>query len=143
MTRSAIVELFGRRQQFWEERDADGLAGFHADDGVVQSPIFGMVSGRAAIATSYRNLFKVFADWTLVGDELLIDQDRVAQVFTVQATHTSELFGVPPTGRRFEVHGVLVFELDDAGKFLSERRYYDFTDMLLQLGVLKAKPGAA
>lgn len=142
MTRSAIDELFARRQQFWEQRDADGLADFHADNGVVHSPIFGTVSGRAAIGTSYRNLFKVFADWTLVGDELLIDEQRVAQVFTVQATHTSELFGVPPTGRRFEVHGVLVFELDEDGRFLTERRYYDFTGMLLQLGVLKAKPGA-
>jgi steroid delta-isomerase-like uncharacterized protein len=143
MTRDAIIDLFARRQQFWERRDADALAAFHHDDGVVHSPIFGTVTGRAAIATSYRNLFKVFADWTLAGDQVVIDEPAVAQVFTVQATHTSELFGVPPTGRRFEIHGVLVFRLDPAGKFVSERRYYDFTGMLLQLGVLKAKPGTA
>ena len=36
--------------------------------------------------------------------------------------------------------GVLVFELRD-GKITHERRLYDFTGLLVQVGVLKAKPG--
>jgi hypothetical protein len=35
---------------------------------------------------------------------------------------------------------VLIFEWRD-GKIAVERRLYDFTSLLLQVGVLKAKPG--
>jgi len=51
-----------------------------------------------------------------------------------------ELFGVAPTQRRFRVQGVLVFEFRD-GKIAVERRLYDFTSLLVQVGVLKTKPG--
>jgi predicted ester cyclase len=63
----------------------------------------------------------------------------VAQFFKSHATHTSEVFGVPATGRKFEVQGVLVFYFKD-GKIIKERRLYDFTSMLIQLGFLKARP---
>jgi predicted ester cyclase len=49
------------------------------------------------------------------------------------------VFGVPATGRKFEVQGVLVFYFKD-GKIIKERRLYDFTSMLIQLGFLKARP---
>jgi len=140
MTREQILEFLAERQQHWVNRDPSGLASSHAEDGVVHSPIFGTVTGRHAIEQSYRDLFKVFNDWTLEGDDRIIEGNRVAQLFSVQATHTSDLFGVPATGRKFEIRGVLVFDLE-GGKIARERRMYDFTGLLLQLGVLKAKPG--
>jgi predicted ester cyclase len=57
----------------------------------------------------------------------------------VTATHTSELFGVAPTNRRCEIQGVLLFEFAD-GRISRERRVYDFTSLLIQVGVLKARP---
>jgi steroid delta-isomerase-like uncharacterized protein len=106
---------------------------------VVQSPIFGEVRGRAEIERTYRDLFRAFADWTLEGQELIIDGNRAAQVFIVEATHTSEMFGVPATNRRFKIHGVLIFDFRD-GRIAYERRMYDFTGLLIQVGVLKTKP---
>jgi hypothetical protein len=38
------------------------------------------------------------------------------------------------------VQGVLLFEMRD-GKIINERRLYDFTSLLVQIGVLKTKPG--
>ena len=109
----------------------------------MKSPIFGTVKGRPAITESYASLFRTFADWTVETTRLVIDLDHQAAVqqFTIQATHTSELFGVPPTHRRCELHGVLFMEIDEEGRVKREDRFYDFTSMLLQLGVLKAKPG--
>jgi steroid delta-isomerase-like uncharacterized protein len=141
MTRAEIEALYERRQLAWQRRDPAALGTSHAEDGIVKSPIFGTVKGRAAITTSYENLFEAFADWTYEPTRLLIDGATVAQSFHVQATHTADLFGVPPTGRRCELHGVLFFELDGEGKISREDRFYDFTSLLLQLGVLKAKPG--
>ncbi len=141
MTRQDVEVLLERRQQAWHRRDAEALGAFHAEDGVVKSPIFGTVKGRSAIAVSYVNLFKTFADWSIEATHALIDGPEIAQSFTAQATHTSELFGVPATNRRCEIHGVLFIELDAAGKVKREQRFYDFTSLLLQIGVLKAKAG--
>jgi hypothetical protein len=63
----------------------------------------------------------------------------VAQPFMLRATHSSEFFGVPATGRRFEIHGVMLYALDH-GQISHEQRIYDFTALLIQIGVLKAKP---
>ena len=63
----------------------------------------------------------------------------MAQAFVIHATHTGTFMGLPGTGRRVEVEGVCFFEMSE-GLIAHERRYYDFTGMLIQLGVLKAKP---
>jgi steroid delta-isomerase-like uncharacterized protein len=140
MTREQIVAQFTERQGMWRRRDPDGLAGMHAEDSTVVSPIFGTVIGRHNIRESYRNLFKGFGDWTLESTELLIDGSRVAQGFKVTATHTADLFGVEPTNRRFEIHGVVIYDLNGDGQITRERRMYDFTGMLIQMGILRAKP---
>lgn len=139
MNREQMVSLLNGMQRASNVHDAVALAAAYAEDGVVHSPIFGEVHGRADIERTYRDLFKAFADWTYEGHELIVDGDRAAQVCSVTATHTSELFGVDATQRRFRIQGMLVFEFRD-GKILHERRLYDFTALLIQLGVLKAKP---
>jgi steroid delta-isomerase-like uncharacterized protein len=139
MTRDEIQAFLEARRQHWEARDPVQLANDHTDDGTVQSPIFGSMRGREAIEASYRELFKVFSDWSLDGDPAIIDGQRAVVLFTAHGTHTSNLFGVSPTGRRFEIHGVLMFTMKD-NKIQEERRLYDFTSMLLQLGVIRAKP---
>ena len=139
MTREQIVSVLNGMHRAWNSRDPGPLAAAHTDDGVIQSPIFGEVHGRKAIEQSYRDLFTAFADWTFEPGELIVDGSRAAQFCTVTATHTSELFGVAPTHRRFKFQGVLIFEFRD-GKIAVERRLYDFTGMLVQIGVIKAKP---
>jgi steroid delta-isomerase-like uncharacterized protein len=139
MSREQIVAVLNALQRAWNSRDPVALAAAHSEDGVVHSPIFGEVHGRAAIEQSYRDLFTAFADWTFEPLELIVDGQRAAQIFTVTATHTSEIFGVPATHRRFKINGVLVFEFKD-GKVAVERRLYDFTGLLVQMGVIKAKP---
>lgn len=141
MTRDELFALFASRQVHWRNRDPAGLAASHAEDGVVFSPIFGTVTGRQAIEATYRKLFTAFEDWTFEPEQALVDNDRAAQPFHVTATHSHEIFGLAATGRRLEIRGVLLFELA-SGKIRRERRMYDFTGMLMQIGVLKAKPTA-
>jgi steroid delta-isomerase-like uncharacterized protein len=140
MKREQIVTIMQAMQRAWNARDPVALAAAHADDALVESPMFGEVRGHSEIERSYRDLFRAFADWTLEGQDLIIDGNHVAQMFTVEATHTSELFGVEATHRRFKIQGVLIYDFRD-GKVVHERRLYDFTGLLLQVGVLKAKPG--
>jgi steroid delta-isomerase-like uncharacterized protein len=138
MTRDQIVELFARRNQAWLARDVGALARTHAENGALESPMFGDLSGREAIATSYASLFRTFPDWTLSSEELLIDGDRVAQFFVSTATHASDFMGLPASGRQFRIEGVRLYRMGD-GVIQDERRIYDFTGLLIQVGVLKSK----
>ena len=141
MTRDEVVQLMQERQKHWAARDGDGLASQHATNGTVNSPMFGKLSGREAIANSYHRLFEAFPDWTLnPADEVIIDGDRVAEPFSVTATHAGEFMGLPGTGHRTHIQGVLLMRV--AGGFIQdERRLYDFSMLLMQVGVLKGKPG--
>jgi steroid delta-isomerase-like uncharacterized protein len=139
MTRDAIVSFFVERQRAWDARDPDRLADGHAEQGTVVSPMFGRREGREAIRVSYRTLFDTFPDWTFVAEPVLVDADHVAQPFNVTATHVGEFMGLAGTNRRFRVQGVRLFDMQD-GKIHHERRYYDFTALLIQVGVLRGKP---
>ena len=140
MTRDEIVHLFDRRDELWASRDVEGLAALYSPDCKVTSPIFGDLRGRAAIEQSNTRLFESFPDWTLTGGELIIDGHRVVQMFNVTATHVGEFMGLPGTGRKAQFQGVRIMTVAD-GLITAETRLYDFTLLLMQVGVLRGKPG--
>lgn len=140
MTANQIREFFTLQDAHWRSRNPDALAAGHAPDGTLVSPIFRTVSGARDITASYARLFEIFPDWDLKSEDLLIEGDRVAQPSTVTATHRGEFMGLAGTGKAFTIQGVRLFTMRD-GLIAHERRYYDFTGLLMQLGVLKGKPG--
>lgn len=131
--------LFARRTEAWAQRDAKALAATYADDGSINSPMFPHADGREAIERSFDKLFRVFPDWDITLDDPCISGNRAMQVCKVRATQRGEFMGIPGTGKRLEFDGVLIFDLRD-GLIVRERRIYDFTGVLIQLGVLRGKP---
>jgi steroid delta-isomerase-like uncharacterized protein len=139
MTREEIMAMFARRETEWRARDAAALAADHAPDGVVLSPTGGVLEGRAEIERIYRVWFTAFPDLTLSGTDVLIDGDRAVLLANVSGTHSGDFFGLPATGRRVQAVGAFVYQVRD-GLIEHERRILDFTGVLVQVGVLKAKP---
>jgi steroid delta-isomerase-like uncharacterized protein len=140
MTREEVVKLFNRRHDAFKRRDAEALAADHAKDGVLESPMAGgTVNGREAIARIYRGLFAGFPDLAIDWSDLVIDGDRVVEMGTMSGTDTGGFMGLPPTGKSFGFPIALILTLED-GRIAHERRVYDFTGMLVQIGLLKAKP---
>jgi len=72
-------------------------------------------------------------------ESLLVDGDLVAQVLAIEGTHIGEFLGLSPSGKSFRHRAVFLYELRDR-HITCERRIYDFTGLLVQIGVLKAKP---
>lgn len=140
MTREEVVRLFDEWETIWVKRDAVGLARMYSSECSVTSPIFGEIKGRTAVEESNRRLFVAFPDWDLRTEELIIDGDRVVQVFKVTATHAGEFMGLPGTGRKAQIHGARIMRVDN-GLITQELRLYDFTLLLMQVGVLRGKPG--
>ena len=143
MTHQEIIALFDRRADAFARRDVRALAGMYAATGVVESPMAGgSVAGPAAIAQLYEALFKTFPDATLTTEELVIDGDRVAQVATLAGTDAGGFLGLPASGKPFRVPVLILITVTDR-QIVSERRIYDFTGLLIQIGVLKAQPAVA
>jgi steroid delta-isomerase-like uncharacterized protein len=139
MTRDEIAAMFARREEAFEEMDAAALAADYADDAIIESPTVGTHRGPAAAAQAFEALFHAFADHTRKTDELLIDDNHVAQVLRLEGTNLGGLMGLPPSGKHFDVSAVFLYELR-GDKIARERRIYDFTRMLVQIGILKARP---
>jgi predicted ester cyclase len=139
MTRDEIVDLFGRRNAAFADHDADGIAELCAETCVVESPLGGTHQGRAAVAQVFTAFFEAFDDATLALDDLIIDGENVVQVGTLSLTDTGGLMGMEPSGKPAQLPIVVVCRVAD-GLIVHERRIYDFTGLLVQIGVLKARP---
>jgi steroid delta-isomerase-like uncharacterized protein len=131
-TGDEIRALFTRIGQAYERLDPVALAGHYTEDCVVDSPIGGVVEGRAGVEQIARITFEAFPDFRAEVDEILAIGDRVVLTLTIHGTDTGGLFGFPPTGKRIRVPSVFLFTLRDQ-LVARERRTYDFSGFLLQL----------
>jgi len=139
MAREEVTAVLASWRDAVDRRDATALANLHAEDSVMESVMAGTVTGRAAIVGVYEAWFKAFPDMVLTSDEPLIDGDRVAQVHTVVGTDLGGFMGMPPTSRAFRLPMVFLYTIRD-GYVVHGRTIYDFTGLLVQIGVLKARP---
>lgn len=139
MTRDDVDRFLARRDRAWFDRDPAGLAADYADACVVESPTHGRQTSREAVRTVYATWFDAFPDLRLEREDVLVDGDRVALVFRATGTHTKPFGVVPASGRTLEIRGVFLLTFRD-GQIVHEKRYYDSTSLLLQIGVLKARP---
>jgi len=138
MTRDQIAAMFERRRAAYERHDAATLAADYALDCIVESPSGGTHHGLAAAEQVLRNVFDAL-DVKLHQQSVIIDGDAVAQVVRIEGQDVGHFLGLSPTGKSFHVPGVFLYELQD-GRIARERRIYDFTGLLMQVGLLKAKP---
>lgn len=139
MTRDDIAALLRRRNEGVGRRDVESLVGLYAEDGVVESLMAGTVKGKQAIGDVYEAWFKAFPDVIFKLDSPLVDGDRAVQAAVVEGTDIGGFMGLPPTGKPFRLPMVHLYTLRD-GVIVHERRIYDFTGLLVQIGVIKAKP---
>jgi steroid delta-isomerase-like uncharacterized protein len=141
MTHDEIRAFIERYVEAWKREDVRSLAECYTENARIVSPMFHTVIGRPGIEKSFKDLFGAFSDWDFQIDDIIIDGgDDVKAVlaYTTHVTHRGDLFGMPGTGRRLENNAVHIFRFEN-GRIISERRLYDFTGLLVQLGVLKAK----
>jgi len=142
MTNAEIRSFLDRFVHAWETQDVKTLGACYASDCVVVSPIFSTLHGRSEVEKSYVDLFKVFAMQKVRVDDVVIGNDdppRAVVVWNVQSTHVGEVFGMPGSGKRIERTVAYFLTLKD-NLITKEVRIYDYTSMLIQLGVLRAKP---
>ena len=139
MTREEVVQLFKRRLKAFNDHNVAAFADTYAESAVVESPLGGTHQGRVTIGAVIDTFLDALSDAKLTEDELIIDGDHVVQVCSLSGTDTGGLMGMVPSGKPAMLPIVIVCRVAD-GLVAHERRIYDFTGMLVQIGVLKAKP---
>jgi len=140
MSRDEIEALVAHRQVAWDAGDAHALAQDHSEDCIVDSPLGGgETKGREAIERLYATYFRAFTDLKMERKDLLIDGQRAALHATASGTDHGGFMGMAPTKRGVRISIVFMYAFEN-GLIAHERRIYDFTGLLVQVGMLKAKP---
>jgi steroid delta-isomerase-like uncharacterized protein len=112
----------------------------YAPDAVVESPLAGgTTQGLEQIKQVFQTYFTAFPTLEMEEHELLIDGGRAAVMATFAGKDVGGFMGMPATGRLVTIPVVFMYEFKD-GRIVRDRRVYDFTGVLIQVGTLKAKP---
>ena len=83
-----------------------------------------------------------FPDIHWVVEETIASGDKVVSRFKWSGTHRGDFLGIPATGRRVTVPGVVIDRLN-AGKMADSRILMDTMGMMQQLGVVPGPGNAA
>jgi steroid delta-isomerase-like uncharacterized protein len=137
--RAELQALADRFVAACKRRDPRAMAEFHAPDGVAESPMYATRVGRHSIEEAYRSFVTSFPDFTVEVETFLVDPPQIAFFATVNATHVNEFFGLPGTNRHIEFRIGWLMTVEN-GLITRDHRVYDFTGILLQVGLLRAKP---
>ncbi|MDQ5852831.1 MAG: ester cyclase [Chloroflexota bacterium] len=119
----------------WNSHDIERVASFYAPDYVgvdigQARPQYGPAE-RCRVLASY---VRAFPDLHFTG-ETIIEDNRIALVWTMRGTHRGSLMRIPPTGRTIEVRGVSLLTVED-GKVKRGLNIWDMAGLLRGLGLL-------
>ncbi|HET7271135.1 MAG TPA: ester cyclase [Rubrobacter sp.] len=128
----ALVKRFV--EEFWNEGNTAAADELMAVDAEIHMPTGELVApdGLKSFAITWR---EAFPDWHSTFEELVAEEDRVAERWTGRGTHRGGLQGIPPTGKRVETPGSVFYRIAD-GKIVEFRGQLDMLGLMHQLGVM-------
>jgi hypothetical protein len=139
MTRTAVEALLARYKDAFARRDVEALTALHVPAGTFDSPAYGVVTGRQAIANVYRYWYTAFPDFMITWENPLIDPPRASYFWTFTGTASGPFFGEVKVGSKVTIIGAAEATLSDEG-IVAIRHVFDFSGTLMRTGVLKVKP---
>jgi steroid delta-isomerase-like uncharacterized protein len=129
--------LMGEYLTAWNDRDADHIASFFAEDAVYDDRGAGAVAtGREQIRQHAARVHRGFPDLSFELVRSAHGESFTAGEWRSRMTHRGEFAGLAPTGRRLESAGVDVATLDDEGRIVHLVSYYDGAALMRSLGLL-------
>jgi len=139
MTREKVLALLSRRREALRTHDVVALRAIYTTNARLDSPFAGSVTGVEAILKSTQAFFASFPDAVVHEDPPIIDGNRVAIFAIVAGSEVGEMMGLAAHKQAYQFPVSFLLELDETCVQYA-RRVYDFTGLLVQIRVLKAKP---
>ena len=96
-------------------------------------------SSREAIKDFYAEIAYAVPDMHVQVDNIFQDQDsrQVCVQYTFTGTHKRAFWGLAPTHKPLNYHGCILYAFDAAGKLTREIGYFDKTEILTSLGIIR------
>ncbi len=135
MSAEQYTALMHRAQEHFNRGDLEGYLDLYADDAVLHD--FGIEPGRESIRRFYEVFQAAFPDAHITMEDLICEGDRVAERFTVRATHRGPFMDVPATGKSVTVSGMTILRFV-GDKCVERWTQADFLGLLQQLGAVPA-----
>jgi len=85
-----------------------------------------------------RRLHTAFPDISFSIKEIIAVGDKVISRYTMRGTHQGEFAGIPATGHKIEISGIMIGRIEN-GKIVEEREEMDMLGLYMQLG-MELKP---
>ncbi|CAA9232127.1 MAG: hypothetical protein AVDCRST_MAG52-1163 [uncultured Blastococcus sp.] len=131
----ALVEQF--TEQFWNQGNIAFADEILAED-LIQDPLPpGWPQGREGFKRLVQTWRTAFPDLHEHLEFVLADGDRTMGRFRLTGTHTGTFYGIAPTGRKVDIHGVDVSRFVD-GKIVEYFYHEDTFGLFRQLGAFPA-----
>lgn len=115
------------------ERDPEAVERFFAPEFESHNMPPGLPPGVDGVKAFFAMLRDAFPDIEIRVDDLVVDGDRAATATTMTGTHTGELLGIAPTGRRVKFTGLDLVRVDGDGRIAEHRGLTDTVGLLRQL----------
>lgn len=128
----ALVRRFV--EEFWNEGNTATADELMAVNAAIHMPTGELVNldGLKGFAGTWRD---AFPDWHSTVEELIAEEDRVAERWTGRGTHRGELQGISPTGKPVEVPGSVFYRIV-GGKIVEFRGQLDMMNLMQQIGAV-------
>jgi steroid delta-isomerase-like uncharacterized protein len=91
------------------------------------------VHGIEALKQMGTEWFTAFPDYQPTNEEYIAEGDKVVVRQTMRFTHTGDLFGIPPTGKKVTMGSIMIFRIE-GGKIAEFWERYDALGAVERLG---------
>ncbi|GLQ53718.1 ester cyclase [Devosia nitrariae] len=141
-TRHSVQDVVTRQIDALNRHDVETLGATYGAGASVWDPQYPeLLKGRDAIVTDYTEFLAGFPDLQVTVKRTVEQGNDYAVEFSMTGTHKGNLITptgqIPATNKRIEIAGCVMGQIDDEGRIVDERRYFDFAGMLGQLGLLE------
>jgi steroid delta-isomerase-like uncharacterized protein len=122
--------------------DLDALLGYWADDAVAEIVPIGVFRGKNEIREFERGLIASSSDLEVTVARVVADDSRAVVEWRFRGTFDGPFQGIEPNGRRFEMRGADILEIED-GKNKRLTAYYDSMDFARKVGLMPPQDSGA
>jgi steroid delta-isomerase-like uncharacterized protein len=125
------------------KRDVEAIAGHWREDGVDDFVPLGPLRGTEEIASFFRELFAAVPDVEMTVTRVVAGETEAVVEWRLTGNFTGGPFqGIDPTGRRLDVRGIDLVEIED-GQIVANTAYYDGMSFARQIGLMPPERSSA
>ena len=122
--------------------DIDGFGELVAEDFVEHEETPGLEPTKEGVKQFFHMYKTAFPDLRMEAQDILVSGDKVVARARATGTHQGEFFGMPATGKSFDVQLIDIIRFGDDGLAREHWGVFDALAMMQQLGAIPEHPPA-